>query len=131
MIDMNLFSLICLAGVGIFFFLIIFILPQRKLPEEKGKKLLHEERCTVIWKSLGGTIQAGGIIPSRISFYDDFFVVSLIGHSKINYSEVTALSCKSNWFSRTITFSFGKGRSLVINVKNMEKIESIIKALIK
>ena len=69
---------------------------------------------------------AGSIFPSRISFYEDFVVVSLLTHTKINYSEISSLSCKSDWFSKSMTISLGSGRSLVISTKNIEKIQSII-----
>ena len=126
--DSNIFALICLALMGIFFIFAFFVLPQRKLPDEKGIKLLHEERCSGYWKSLGGALVAGGNIPiARISFYEDFFVISLLGISKINYSDVVSSSFKSKWFSKSVTINLVNGRSLVINAKNVEKkIKSII-----
>jgi len=113
--------------MGIFFIFAIFVLPQRKLPEEKGIKLLHEERCSGYWKSLGGALVAGGNIPiARISFYEDFFVISLLGIAKVNYSDIVSSSFKNKWFSKSIMINLANGRGLVINAKNVEKIKSII-----
>ena len=111
------------------FLVVFFVLPQRKLPEEKENRLLYEERCSANWKLAGGVLIAGGNTPiARVSLYEDFFVVSLLGIKKINYSQVLSVSFKSSWFSKSMTINLGKGRSLVIRAKNMEKIQSIIMA---
>jgi len=124
--DDNILSLVGLTAIGVFFFFLIFVLPLRKLPEEKGLKLLYQERCSVTWKYLGGWMATGSIVYSRISFYEDFFVVSVIGNTKIDYSEISALSCKGYWFLKSMTISLGHGRSLIISTKNIEKIRSLI-----
>ncbi|WP_347989706.1 hypothetical protein [Methylomonas sp. AM2-LC] len=71
-----------LSDIGLYctlavFFAIIFILPFRKLPEEKMKLSLHSERCTTYWKAMHGILVSGG--PSaRITFYDNFFIVARV-----------------------------------------------------
>jgi hypothetical protein len=47
MINSDILALICLTAMGVISILVIFVLPQRKLPEEEGMKLLYEERCSV------------------------------------------------------------------------------------
>jgi len=125
--DSDILALICLAAIGFVFLLLIFVLPRRRLTEEKGIKLLYEEHCSANWKLAGGILVAGGNVPmARVSFYEHFFVVSLMGITKIYYSEVLSSSIQSNWFSKSITIKLAKGRSLVIRAKNLEKIQSII-----
>jgi len=121
--------LVGVAGIGAFFLLAIFVLPQRKLPEEKDQKPLYEERCSVNWQFAGGVLSAGGNIPiARVSFYDGFFVVALLTLTKVHYSEVLSTSFKSGWLSRSITMHLAKGRSLVIHPKNIEKIRVLLEA---
>ena len=125
--DSSLLTLIGVAGVGAFLMLTMFVLPQRKLPEEKEKKALYEEKCSANWRFAGGVIIAGGNIPiARISFYDDFFVVALVALTKVHYSEVLSTSFKSGWLSNSITIHLEKGRSLLIRPKNFEKVRSLI-----
>lgn len=125
--DSNILALIGVAGIGAFLLLVMFVLPQRKLPEEKEKKPLYEERCSANWRFAKGAIIAGGNIPiARISFYDDFFVVALGTLTKVLYSEVLSTSFKSGWLSSSITIHLAKGRSLLIHPKNFEKVRSLI-----
>lgn len=124
--DDNIFSVVVPIAGGIILLFIFFVLPLRKLPEEKGMKLLYQERCSVTWKYLGGWMAGGGMVSSRISFYEDFFVVSVTGNTKINYSEISALSCKGSWLLKSMTISLGNGRSLIISSRNIEKMQSII-----
>ena len=74
MLSHGVFSLIGLAGLGAFLlWLTSVVLSQRKMPEEKGRKPLHTERCATYWRAFGGVLGAGGNLPARISFYVDFF----------------------------------------------------------
>ena len=125
--DQNLVALIGLAAIGVFLGLVIFVLPKRKLPEEKGLKLLYEEHCSANWKLAGGVLTAGGSIPiARVSFYKDFFVISMVTISKISYTEIESSSVKNNFLARSITINFNDGKSLVINSNNGAKIQSIV-----
>jgi hypothetical protein len=127
--DSSLLSLFVVAGVGVILLMAMFILPQRKLPEEKEVKPLYEERCSANWRFARGAVVAGGNIPiARISFYDDFFVVALVTLTKVLYSEVLSTDFKKGWLSKSITINFAKGRSLVIHPKNFEKVRSLIEA---
>ena len=120
-------ALIGVVGIGTFLLLAMFVLPQRKLPEEKNKKPLYEERCSANWRLAKGVVIAGGNIPmARISFYDDFFVVALGALTKVLYSEVLSTSFKKGWLSSSITIHFAKGRSLLVYTKNFEKVRSLI-----
>ncbi len=127
--DSNIFALICIAIIGATLLTFIFVLPKRKLVEEKGITPLYEERCSANWKFGGGALIAGGNIPiARISFYENFFVVSMLCPTKINYSEIISADFKSNWFSKSVTLYFDKGNSLVIRPQNVKKIQSIVAA---
>lgn len=125
-------TLIGVVGIGAFLLLAIFVLPQRRLPEEKEEKPLYEERCSANWRFAKGTVIAGGNIPiARISFYDDFFVVALMTLTKVHYSEVLSTSFKSGWLSNSITIQLAKGRSLLIHPKNFKKVQSLIETRVK
>lgn len=127
--DSSILVLIGVTGIGAFLLLVMFVLPQRKLPEEQERKPLYEERCSANWQFAGGAVVAGGNIPiARISFYDGFFVVALLTLTKVQYSEVLSTSFKSGWLSSSITIHLPKGRSLVIRPKKIEKIRSLIEA---
>ena len=127
--DSSLLSLFVVVGVGAVLLAAMFVLPQRKLPEEKEKKPLYEERCSANWRFARGMVIAGGNIPiARISFYDGFFVVALVTLTKVLYSEVLSTDFKKGWLSKSITIHFAKGRSLVIHPKNFEKVRSLIEA---
>lgn len=129
MMDPTLLSLFVVAGVGALLLVTMFVLPQRRLPEEKGRKPLYEERCSANWRFARGAIVAGGNIPiARISFYDDFFVVALGTLTKVPYSEVLSTEFQKGWLSKSITIHFTKGRSLVIHPKNFDKVRSVIEA---
>lgn len=52
--DSDLLSLIILTGMGVFFLLGLFVLPYRKLQEEKNQTPLHTERCSAYWRAFGG-----------------------------------------------------------------------------
>jgi len=125
--DENLLALIYLTAIGVFFFLVIFVTRMGKLPEEAGIEMLYEEHCSATWKFLKGVLLAGGVVPSRVSFYEEFFVVSLIKQTKIDYKEVSTMAYKSDWFSKSIIINFDNGSSLVLKPKNVKIIQSIIK----
>jgi len=125
--DPAILTLIGVVGIGVFLLLAMFLLPNRKLPEEKTRTPLHEERCSAHWRFAKGAVVAGGNVPiARISFYDDFFVVALGSLTKVLYSEVLSTTFKSGWLSRSITIHFAKGRSLRIHPKNYKKVQSLI-----
>lgn len=125
--DVNLWTVIGVVGVGVFLILTMLLLPQRKLLDEKEKKPLYEERCAANWRSRGGGLVAGGNIPvARISFYDDFFVIALINLTKVNYSDVLSAAFKSGGLSNSVTIHLAKGSSLVIHPKNLEKLRSLM-----
>lgn len=126
--DSSILTLLGVLGIGSFLLMTIFFLPLRKLPEEKGKKPLHTEKCSTYWQSLGGVFVAGGNLPARISFYDDFFVVARITFVKIHYSEIKSSSFKRGWLSNSVKLDFGKGRTLFFRPKNLEKVRSLIEA---
>lgn len=124
--DPALLTLIGVAGIGGFFLLAIFFLPLRKLPEEHGKKPLHTERCSTYWRALGGALVAGGNLPARISFYDDFFVIARMTLVKFRYDEIRSISFKRGWIFNSVTIHFEDGRSLLFHPKNIEKVRSLI-----
>jgi hypothetical protein len=116
-----------MAAVGVALLVAVFVLPQRKLVEERARKPLYEERCSANWRFAHGVLVAGGNIPmARISFYDDFFVVALVKLTKVLYSEILSTNSKSGWLSNSITIRFGNGRSLVLHPKNFERVRSLI-----
>jgi hypothetical protein len=126
-VDTGLLTLIGMAGVGVALLGAMFVLPRRKLAEEKEKKPLYEERCSAYWRFARGAVVAGGNIPiARISFYDDFFVVALVKLTKAFYSEVLSTDFKAGWLSNSITIHFATGRSLVLHPKNFEKVRSLV-----
>lgn len=125
--DSNILVIIGVMGVGLFLLLAMFFFPKRKLPEEKERQLLYEERCSANWRFAKGMIVAGGNIPmARISFYNDFFVVALGTVTKVFYTEVLSTSFKNSWLSSSITIHLAKGRSLLIHSKNPEKIQFLL-----
>lgn len=127
--DSSILSLACIVFVGVFLLLAMFALPWRKLPEEKETKPLYWEKCSANWQLAKGALIAGGNIPfARISFYEDFFVVAMLFITKVYYSEVVSVSYKKGWFSRTITVHLAKGRSLLINPKNYDKVRALIES---
>lgn len=125
--DSSILALICVVVVGGFLLLAMFALPWRKLPEEKETKPLYFEKCSAKWQLAKGALIAGGNIPiARISFYEDFFVVAMLFVTKVYYSEVVSVTYKKGWFSKTITIHLAKGRSLIINPKNYDKVRALI-----
>ena len=124
-------ELIGVAGIGVFLLSMMFVLPRRKLPEEKEQKSLHEEKCSAEWRFAKGFIGAGGNIPiARISFYDTFFVVAMGILTKVLYSEVLSTSFKSGLLSNSVTIHLAKGQSLFFHTRNSEKIRSLIESRI-
>lgn len=121
--DTNLIALLC---IGLLLVAAIFILPQRKLPDEKGAKLLHSERCFAYWKAFGGLLVSGANFPARVSFYEKFFVVSRITLAKFYYSDIKSASFRRNWFSRSAILNFSDGRSLILSPRNIDKVRSLI-----
>lgn len=129
MMDPTLLSLLVVAGVGALLLVTMYVLPQRRLPEEKQRRPLYEERCSANWRFARGAIIAGGNIPiARISFYDDFFVVALGTLTKVPYSEVLSTDFKKSWLSKSITIHLTKGRRLVIHPRDLERVRSVIEA---
>lgn len=127
--DSSFFVLLGSIGIGGFLLFVMFVMPRRKLPEEKERKPLYEERCSANWRLAGGSLTVGGNLPiARIAFYDDFFVIALMALKKISYSEIVSVSCNSGWLSKSITINFAKSKSLIIYPKKIEKILSLIKA---
>ncbi|MDO9163646.1 MAG: hypothetical protein Q8N35_15400 [Methylococcaceae bacterium] len=126
--DSAFLSLIILIGIGIFFLLGMFILPYRKLPEENIQPTIHTERCSAYWRAFGGALLSGGILPARISFYADFFVVARMTLAKVAYSEIKSATFKRGWLSNSVTLNFGKGRSLFFTPKNVDKVQSLIES---
>lgn len=125
-------TLIGAVGIGVFLLLAMFVVPLRRLPEEKKEKPLYEERCSAKWRFAKGTIIVGGNIPiARVSFYDDYFVVAMGTLAKVFYSEVLSTSFKSGWLSNSITIQLAKGRSLLIRPKNFKKVQSLIQTRVK
>lgn len=53
--DSDLLSLIILIGIGVFFLLGMFVLPYRKLQEEKNQTPLHTERFSLLASFWGRT----------------------------------------------------------------------------
>jgi len=82
------FSSVLFYGFVIFILLVIFVLPNRKLKEEKGKEILFSERCSVYWR-VHGLIGSGGNLPARITFYDKFFVVARVTIAKFYFKDIT------------------------------------------
>lgn len=129
--DSNVLTLIGVVGIGVFLLLAMFVLPKRKLPEEKERKLIYEERCSANWRFAKGAVIAGGNIPiARISFYDDFFVVALGTLTKVLYSEILSTTYRSSWLSSSITIHLAKGRSLLIRPRNFKKVRSLIETCV-
>lgn len=127
--DSTLLPLLVVAVVGLILMAAMFVLPNRRLPEEKGKKPLYEERCSAKWRFARGAVVAGGNIPiARISFYDDFFVVALGTLKKVLYSEVLSTNSTKGWLSPSITIHFSKGQSLVVHPKHLERVLSVMEA---
>lgn len=126
--DPGLLGLFGLAAIGGFLLAVILVLPKRRAPEEKGKPLLYEERCSFHWRRLKGGIVGGGNIPiSRVSFYDGFFVVALLHPTIVLYADISSVSFKNSWISTSITIELATGRGLRIYPKNAERMLSIIK----
>ena len=125
--DTNLIALIVVGGIGLFFLLLIFVLPLRKTPEEKTREALYEERCSINWRYKGGIIAGGNIPIARISFYDEFFVVALINATKVPYTDVLSCSSKSGWLSSSIEVTITGGRRLLIYSKNVKNVARLIK----
>lgn len=124
--DSDIFALITALGIGFFFILVIFILPKRKMSDEEGKKVLHEERCSANWRFKGG-IGAGGNIPvARVSFYETFFVVALLKPTKVFYSEIASITAKEGWMSSSIAVHFVNGTTLFIYPGNFDKVRAIL-----
>ncbi len=126
MIDSTTGTLIIVVVVGLFFLLVIFVLPHRKIAEEKGKTILYEERCSVSWRYKWGITSGGNIPIGRITFYDNFFVVSFIVITKVLYSGVKSISLKRGWLSTTMTINLADSRSLLLHPRNPEKMELVI-----
>ncbi|MBI5450794.1 MAG: hypothetical protein HY940_05500 [Gammaproteobacteria bacterium] len=123
----DILTLAGVVGIGAFLLWAMLIMPQRKLPEEKERKPLYEERCSAIWRFGEAVLIIGGNIPiARISFYDDFFVVSLGRIIKIPYSEILSASFKRRWFSNSITIRLDRKRSLLIHPRNFKKVQLFI-----
>lgn len=130
--DSEVLTLIGVVGIGVFLLLAMFVMPLRRLPEEKEEKPLYEERCSAKWRFAKGVVVAGGNIPiARVSFYGDFFVVALGALTKVFYSEVQSTSFRNGWLSNSITIQLTKGRSLIIHPNNFKKIQSLIQTHIK
>ena len=123
-----------LSDIGLYctlavFFAIIFILPFRKLSEEKMKQSLHSERCTAYWKAMHGVLVSGG--PSaRITFYDDFFVVARVTIAKFYYKDIKSAKFRPNFILNKITLNFGEGRSLIFYTWHISKIQKLIESRI-
>lgn len=121
----NSISLLLLSAIALAFLLTIFILPRRRAPEEIGKSAIHEEKCFVYWKLKAGFISMSSS-PSRLSLYNDFFIVALINPTKIHYSQIKSHSYKAGLLGNSLKLNLTNGKSLVIHSKNAKKIQSII-----
>lgn len=127
------FYILIPGWILIFWSMIFFTFPRRRLPEENGLIPLYEERCLAIpYKErlpplINVSILWGGsIFPARIAFYEDFFVIAMIFMTKAHYSEVVSTSFKKSWLSNHITIRLTNGISLVLKPRNFEKIQSLI-----
>ncbi|HEY6873035.1 MAG TPA: hypothetical protein VI298_09960 [Geobacteraceae bacterium] len=127
--DSSILSLVFVAVVGGFLLLTMFALPWRRLPEEKETKPLYWEKCSAKWQFAKGALIAGGNIPiARVSFYGDFLVIAMLCVTKIYYTEIESVTFKKGWFSSTITIHLAKGRNLLINPRNYDKVRALIEA---
>lgn len=127
MIDSAIWTLIGVGAIAIFFLLSVVLLPRRKTAEEKGKEALYEERCSVSWRYKWGIVAGGNIPVSRVSFYDDFFIVSFFKIKKILYSEVKSVIVRRNWLSNALSINLvGPSRTLVIYPRSADKMRQII-----
>jgi hypothetical protein len=122
--DTGLITVIAAVGMGMFFMVAIFILPLRKLNEEKDKVKLHSEHCTANYSY--GALTGGGGIPKRITFYDNFFVVAGSTIAKFDYKDILSVTYERKWYSKSVTIKFS-GRTLTISSSHIDKIESILK----
>jgi hypothetical protein len=123
-----------LSDIGLYatvaiFFATIFILPFRKLPEEKEKKSLHSERCTSYWKAMNGFLVSGGT-PARIAFYENFFVVARVTIAKFYYHDIKSAIFRPHFILNKVTLNFGKGRTLIFYTWHISKIQTLIEARI-
>ena len=131
LMDNSLFILVSVIVISLLF-ISAFLLPRRNIAEEKEQKPLHTEYCTVT-RYIG--IFAFGspfsFISKRVSFYDKFFVVAGMTVKKYTYSDIKSVFYKRNWLTKSVALNFVNGQSLVLSIRDIDKIQSLIEPRIR
>lgn len=126
LMDNSLFILLATIVIGMLFLSALF-LPRIKISEENEQISLHTEYCTVT-RYIG--IFTFGIplsfLSKRVSFYNKFFVIAGITGKKFTYSDIISVSYKRNLLSKSVVLNFGNGRSMALNLSNIDKVQSLI-----
>ena len=125
-------TFLLVTGIALLLVLVIFsltmLLSAKKAKREKGKTPLYSERC-------GGSLGFIGFsIPFvRITFYEDFFVISCWSRTVIEYNKIKRLRNSGRWgFSfEIITYYPSKYGQPTIWSLNKNYILNLLKKQIK
>jgi hypothetical protein len=108
--------------------LALSIVPQHRLPEEKGLIPLFNARCTATKAARFGFRFGTNIPTCRITLYDHVMVIAVGAPALVKYEDVEKVQCERSWWrSRLKVSTRVPNMAVILNLRCPEKVARILR----